>query len=145
MVVSKMQRLADVCTYDSATDPPEKLTELLPTVDCVSLHIPLTAETEGWVDARWLAQLSDGTALVNTARGKIVDETALLAEVNSGRLAAAFDVYWQEPYRGQLRTHHPEGFLMSPHVASTNAAFLKSLAEDFLQFIGECSECEVGA
>ena len=145
MVVSKMQSLADVCTYDSATDPPERLTELLPTVDCVSLHIPLTAETEGWVDARWLAQLSDGTALVNTARGKIVDETALHAEVNSGRLAAAFDVYWQEPYRGQLRTHHPEGFLMSPHVASTNAAFLKSLAEDFLQFIGECSECEVGA
>jgi phosphoglycerate dehydrogenase-like enzyme len=143
MVAAKLRSLVDVCTYDSATDPPEKLTDLLPTVDCVTLHIPLTDATEGWIDAAWLAQLSDGTALVNTARGRIVDESALLAEVSWGRLTAAFDVYWQEPYRGPLRAHHPEGFLMSPHVASTNAAFLKGLAGDFTAFLDECVPNEV--
>jgi D-3-phosphoglycerate dehydrogenase len=139
MVAAKLSGLVEVCTYDSATDSPNRLTELLPTVDCVTLHIPLTPETEGWVDAEWLSHLANGTALVNTARGKIVSESALLAEVSRGRLAAAFDVYWNEPYRGPLREHHPEGFLMSPHVASTNAAFLKSLADDFVQFLGDCA------
>jgi len=144
-VASKLSSLVEVCTYDSATDPPATLTDLLPTVDCVTLHIPLTAATEGWVDAEWLARLPDGAALVNTARGKIVDELALLAEVSRGRLTAAFDVYWKEPYRGPLRAHHPEGFLMSPHVASTNAAFLEGLARDFTAFLDQCVPSEATA
>ena len=121
---------------ETLPDAPEDLERVLPTVDCVTLHVPLNDQTRGWVDAAWLARLPDGAALVNTARGAVVDEAALLSEIQSGRLVAAFDVYWQEPYHGPLRDFHPDRFLMSPHVASTCSTFLEKLADDFRQFLG---------
>ncbi len=135
-VAAKLDGLVEVVTYDAATDAPEDLERVLPTVDCVTLHVPLNDQTRGWVDAAWLARLPDGAALVNTARGAVVDEAALLSEIQSGRLVAAFDVYWQEPYHGPLRDFHPDRFLMSPHVASTCSTFLEKLADDFRQFLG---------
>jgi len=65
-----------------------ELDELLAESDLVSLHVPLTPETEGLIDARRLALLRDGAVLVNTARGEIVDEQALVAELASGRISA---------------------------------------------------------
>jgi phosphoglycerate dehydrogenase-like enzyme len=135
-VAAKLGALVEVVTYDAATDSPDLLESLLGTVDCVTLHVPLNDATRGWVDASWLSKMRDGAALVNTARGAVVEEAALLAEIESGRLTAAFDVYWQEPYHGPLRAHHPAGFLMSPHVASTCSTFLERLAGDFRTFLG---------
>jgi glyoxylate reductase len=74
-----------------------ELDRLLHESDIVTLHVPLTAETEGLLDARRLALLRDGACLVNTARGEIVDEPALVAELVSGRLRAGLDVYAHEP------------------------------------------------
>ena len=65
--------------------------------DIVTIHAPLTPETEGLVDARRLALLRDGACLVNTARGEIVDERALVAELVSGRISAGLDVFAHEP------------------------------------------------
>ncbi len=141
-VAAKLTSLVDVHSYDAASDDPSRLEALLPMADCVTLHIPLTPETEGWVDAAWLARMRDGASLINTARGKIVVERALLAEVESGRLSAAFDVFWKEPYEGVLLAHHPHGFLASPHVASTNQAFLAGLAEEFSVLVDEVSSQE---
>jgi phosphoglycerate dehydrogenase-like enzyme len=133
-VASKLERLVDVHTHDAATDSIDHLHTLLPLADVVTLHVPMQDETRGMVDAAWLARMSDGAALVNTARGPVVDEAALKHEIQTGRLRGAFDVFWQEPYTGPLAAHHPDGFLMSPHVASTSEAFLAGLAEDFLTF-----------
>jgi glyoxylate reductase len=73
------------------------LDELLAEADVVTIHVPLTPETEGLIDARRLALLRDGSCLVNTARGEIVDERALIAELVSGRIRAGLDVFAEEP------------------------------------------------
>jgi glyoxylate reductase len=74
-----------------------ELDELLGESDVLTIHAPLTPETRGLVDARRLALLKDGACLVNTARGEIVDEPALVAELVSGRIRAGLDVFAHEP------------------------------------------------
>lgn len=94
-----------------------ELPDLLPDADVVVLTVPLTPDTEGMVDAEFLAALPDGALLVNVARGKVVDTDALLAELTSGRLRAALDVVEPEP----LPEGHPlwsaPNLLISPHAA----------------------------
>ena len=89
-----------------------ELDKLLAESDIVTIHAPLTPETRGLVDARRLALMRDGTCLVNTARGEIVDEAALVAELVSGRLRCGLDVFAREP-------HVPEQLLALPNVVLT--------------------------
>jgi lactate dehydrogenase-like 2-hydroxyacid dehydrogenase len=74
-----------------------ELGDLFRESDLVSIHAPLTPDTAGLVDARLLSFLRDGACLVNTARGEIVDEDALVAELVSGRIRAGLDVFAHEP------------------------------------------------
>jgi glyoxylate reductase len=93
-------------------DGSDALDELLARSDIVTIHAPLTAETDRLIDARRLALLHDGAVLVNTARGEIVDEDALVAELVSGRLRAGLDVFTHEP-------NVPEPLLTLPNVVLT--------------------------
>ena len=88
------------------------LDELLAESDVVTLHVPLTEETRGLIDAARLARLREGACLVNTARGQIVDEPALVAELVSGRIRAGLDVFEHEP-------NVPEELLALPNVVLT--------------------------
>ncbi len=133
----KLEPSVEVMTFDILHNEIEELPGMLAQADVVSIHIPLLDTTREFVDAGSLAHMKDGAALVNTARGPIVDEDALYTELKSGRLRAAFDVFWKEPYEGKLRDLHPDPFLMSPHVASTCLDFLSGLALDFNQFAQE--------
>jgi glyoxylate reductase len=85
--------------------------------DLVTIHAPLTAETAGLVDARRLALLRDGACLVNTARGEIVDEQALVAELVSGRIRAGLDVFVHEPAVPRDLLDLPN-VVLTPHVGS---------------------------
>jgi glyoxylate reductase len=89
-----------------------ELDELLAASDVVTIHAPLTEETRDLIDARRLALLRDGASFVNTSRGEIVDEPALVAELVSGRLRAGLDVFAHEP-------HVPEALLDLPNVVLT--------------------------
>ena len=97
-------------------EPIAALPELLAQHDVVVVALPLTAETEGLVDAAFLAAMPDGAVLVNIARGRIVDTTALVAELQARRLRAFLDVTEPEP----LPADHPlwtaPGVLITPHV-----------------------------
>jgi glyoxylate reductase len=85
--------------------------------DIVTIHAPLTADTAGLVDARRLALLRDGACLVNTARGEIVDEEALVAELVSGRISAGLDVFAHEPHVPREVLDLPN-IVLTPHIGS---------------------------
>jgi glycerate dehydrogenase len=81
-----------------------ELDELLPQVDVLSLHCPLTPATEGLIGARQLARMKPDALLINTARGSLVDSAALAAALRAGRLGgAAIDVLPQEPPVAAIR------------------------------------------
>ena len=96
------------------------LDRLLNTSDIVSLHVPLTPETRGLLDASRLALLRDGACLVNTARGQIVDEDALVRELASGRIEAGLDVFAYEPEVPRELLGLPN-VVLTPHVGSATA------------------------
>jgi phosphoglycerate dehydrogenase-like enzyme len=113
----------------------DDLPDALPRADIVILLVPVTPATTGLVDARFLAQLHDGALLVNAARGSIVDTSALLAELASGRLRAALDVTDPEPLPGGHPLWSAPGLLLTPHVAgamTTDASRVMALVKDQL-------------
>lgn len=93
------------------------LGELCAASDVVSVHCPLNDQTRGLVGAPELALMRDGAALVNTARGPIVDEQALVAEIAAGRLEAGLDVFAHEP-EVPPALRESTRVVLSPHVGS---------------------------
>jgi phosphoglycerate dehydrogenase-like enzyme len=134
-VMDKMGAFMQVDSFDSATDAGEALEGKVRAADCVTLHVPLTEETRNLFDAERLGWLRDGAVLVNTARGPVIDEDALYGELSAGRLRAAIDVFWKEPYRGRLAELPADRFLRTPHIASTCREFVQGTANDFLAFM----------
>lgn len=94
-----------------------QLEELLAESDVVTVHAPLTPETDGLLDARRLALLRDGACFVNTARGEIVDEPALVAELVSRRIRAGLDVFAHEPEVPAELLELPN-VVLTPHLGS---------------------------
>jgi glyoxylate reductase len=93
------------------------LDDLLAEADAVSLHVPLSPETTGLLDARRLALLRDGACVVNTARGGVVDEQALVRELVSGRIRAGLDVFAHEPQVPPELLDLPN-VVLTPHIGS---------------------------
>jgi glyoxylate reductase len=94
-----------------------ELDALLAEADIVTLHVPRTPETEGLLDARRLALLRDGACLVNTARGEILEEPALVRELVSGRIRAGLDVFAHEPHVPSELIGLPN-VVLTPHLGS---------------------------
>jgi glyoxylate reductase len=113
------------------------LDELLAASDVVSLHVPLTEETRGLISRERLALLRDGATLINTARGSVVDEAALLDELESGRISAGLDVFADEPHVPKRLLGLPN-VVLTPHLASstaeTRAAMTRVLVDNVLAF-----------
>jgi glyoxylate reductase len=115
------------------------LEDLLAESEIVSLHLPLTEETRGLIDAEHLARMRDGAVLVNTARGPIIDEAALVAELASGRLQAALDVFADEPHVPPELFDLPN-VVMTPHLGTatlaTREAMTRVLVDNLLAVEG---------
>ncbi|HSK49859.1 MAG TPA: D-glycerate dehydrogenase [Solirubrobacterales bacterium] len=105
------------------------LDELLTRADVVSLHCPLTPETRHLIDAGRLARMKPTALLVNTARGPVVDETALVAALGDGQIAgAALDVYEHEPQLDPGLRQLDNVFL-APHLGSATVETRRAMAE----------------
>jgi glyoxylate reductase len=112
------------------------LDELLAASDFVSLHVPLTAETRHLIGARALAKMKPTAYLINTARGPVVDEAALVEALRAGRIAGAgLDVYEDEPRMAPGLADCPNTLLL-PHLGSatraTRAAMARIAAENLV-------------
>jgi glyoxylate reductase len=104
------------------------LDELLRTADVVSLHVPLTPETDGLVSRERLALLQDGATLINTARGAIVDEAALVRALRARRIAGAgLDVFEHEP-KVDLALRRMPNVVLAPHLGSATVEVREEMA-----------------
>ena len=96
----------------------ETVDGVLAASEFLTLHLPLTAETRGFLGSDAIAKLPDGARVINAARGELVDEEALAEALRSGKLAAAaLDVFSEEPYSGPLV--ELDNVVVTPHLAAS--------------------------
>ena len=114
-----------VIAYDLVATPeqikehggdPVTLDELLQKADIITIHVPLTDTTRHMIDAQAIAKMKNGVRIISAARGGVIDEEALLAALESGKIAsAALDVFEKEPPVDSLLVKHPK-LIATPHV-----------------------------
>lgn len=108
--------------FPSSVARTASLEELLGVADVVSLHVPLSDTTRGMIGVAQFAQMKPGAVLVNTARGGLVDDAALLDALDAGRLfGAGLDVTEPEPLPSDHPLLHRDDVVVTPHVASGTA------------------------
>jgi D-3-phosphoglycerate dehydrogenase / 2-oxoglutarate reductase len=96
----------------------ESADDVIGAAEFLTLHLPLTPETRGFLDLDAIAKLPDGARVVNAARGELIDEDALADALRSGKLAAAaVDVFSEEPYSGPLL--ELDNVVVTPHLAAS--------------------------
>jgi phosphoglycerate dehydrogenase-like enzyme len=125
-----------VVAQDPVARPPADLDiemtdreDLLRRSDVVSLHMRLTEDTRRTLDATSIAHLKPGVLVVNTARGELIDEAALIDGLRSGHIGgAAIDVYEQEPLPVDSPLRSMPNVLLSPHVAAQTEESRKLVA-----------------
>jgi (S)-sulfolactate dehydrogenase len=115
--------------------------ELLASADVVSLHVPLVDSTRGLLDARRIASMKHGAALINTARGGVVDEVALTDALRRGALGgAALDVFETEPLPPSPHFADCPNLILTPHVAGvtqdSNQRVSTLIADKVLEALG---------
>jgi glyoxylate reductase len=134
LLYTKRERLDPAAEADLGVEY-RALDDLLAEADVVTLHAPLTPDTDGILDPRRLALLRDGSSLVNTARGEIVDEAALVRELVGGRIAAGLDVFRDEPRVPPELVGLPN-VVLTPHLGSatteTRAAMTRLVVDNVL-------------
>jgi phosphoglycerate dehydrogenase-like enzyme len=109
---------------------PVPVDELYLQSDVITLHLPLTNDTRGLLDAAVFAKMKAGVFLVCAARGGVIDEDALLAALNSGQVAgAALDVYATEPPGASDLVVHPH-VVATPHIGGQTAEAQVRAARD---------------
>ncbi len=95
--------------------------ELFSACDLISIHIPLNEQNYHFVGHKYLRMMSDGSLIVNTSRGPVIDEGALIACLQTGKLkGAALDVFSREPYMGPLR--YLPNVILSAHIGASTRA-----------------------
>jgi phosphoglycerate dehydrogenase-like enzyme len=111
----------------------EDLATVLPRADWLLLACPLTDITRGLIDAQALARLPEGAHLVNVARGEVVDEPALVAALQSGKLAGAYlDVFAHEPLTPQSPLWQLPNVIVTPHSAGFSDGNAPKVEQMFL-------------
>jgi phosphoglycerate dehydrogenase-like enzyme len=127
----------DVTVYDPTISDAEalrlgarrvSLDELMSCSDIVSLHAPALPETFNMIGPAQLAAMKDGSTLINTARGELVDHNALIGELESGRLNAFLDVTSPEPLPAGHPLYTLPNVLLTPHIAGSMGTELHRLA-----------------
>jgi (S)-sulfolactate dehydrogenase len=131
----------DAVNLDGFSVPLLQLTELLSKSNAVSLHLPYLPETKNLFNATTLDQMKEGACLINTARGGIVDELALVERLRSGRIGgAAMDVFSAEPAKDLSHFAGIENLILTPHIAGvtheSNERVSQMIADEVNRYLG---------
>jgi D-2-hydroxyacid dehydrogenase (NADP+) len=111
-----------------------RLRDVLPQADFVALTCPLTPETENLIDAKALAAMKSSACLVNVARGRVVNESALIAALSEKRIAgAALDCVWEEPLPATSRLWSMPNVLITPHTAGETRRYEDNVIDLLLE------------
>lgn len=124
------------------------LDELFEQSDIVHLLTSLTPKNLGKVDAKMLSKLSDNATLINSGRAHLVDETALMNELKSGRISACMDVFYEEPLPENAEVRTLPNVILTPHNAGTGSRdrFMGLVLHEFHRvFQGENLQHEITA
>ncbi len=146
VVIHSRSRVAD----PAGAEVEENFDRLLGKVDILSLHCPLTDQTRGLIGGKQLCLMRPGALLINTARGGLVNERALVDALRSGRLAGAgLDTFAQEPPDPENPLFTLDNVICSPHVAAMTAESMARMgtiaADNIIGYIerGECDRTNV--
>lgn len=122
---------------------PDQLHEVLEQADIVALTCPLTPETQGLIEAAALAAMKPSAVLINVARGRVVDEAALLAALQEGRLAGAgLDCFHDEPLPATSPFWELPQVIITPHSAGETRAYETNVIDILLDNLGRLARGE---
>jgi D-3-phosphoglycerate dehydrogenase len=117
---------------------PRTFEQVLSESDYVSVHVPLKADTRHLIDAKAFAHMKRGAIFINTSRGPVVDEAALIDALQSGQLASAgLDVFEQEPLPADAPIRKMEHVVLLPHKAAYSEESWFALREEVCHTVGE--------
>lgn len=116
-----------------------ELDDLLKEADIVSLHVPLDDSTKSLLNAERLALMKDGAILINTCRGGVVDETALIDAIKSKGIRAGVDVYLKEPPDFSSELFKLDNTIFTPHIAGvtgeSQSRFLEETVANVMRYV----------
>lgn len=113
-----------------------EMDELLKIADFVSLHVPLTEKTTGMVNEAFLSKMKPTAVIVNTSRGKVIKESALVEALQKGTISGAgLDVYEVQPLPAESKLINMENVVLTPHMASFCYDAFDSMIEGAIQNI----------
>jgi D-3-phosphoglycerate dehydrogenase len=113
-----------------------KLPDVIRQSDWISMHVPLGMDTQGLIGTREIAAMKDGVVIVNCSRGGVVDEAALLAALDAGKVrAVAMDVFEKEPPGDSALLRHPRS-VFTPHLGAATLDAQQRVATDVAESIG---------
>jgi D-3-phosphoglycerate dehydrogenase len=116
----------------------QDLLEVLGANHVFSMHVPLNDETKGLIGSREIARMPSGSVLINTSRGGVVDEDALVEALESGHLAGAgLDVFATEPVKTGLKLADMPNVVLSPHISSFSEGAITSMSNAIAERISE--------
>jgi len=116
----------------------DDLASLLTQADFITVHMPLTSETKNILNAETIAKCKPGVRLINCARGGLIEESALLAALQSGHVAGvALDVYEKEPPADDLPFRSLPNVVLTPHLGASTAEAQESVGVEIAQAISD--------
>ena len=132
----RMKAFGAHVSYWSRTRKPEleyqwkELDQLCKESDIISLHIPSTPETRKIISAELIESMKEGVFIVNTARGKVIDEEALISALQSGKIrAAALDVFENEPLSTDSPLCNMDNVILTPHLGASNLEGMQRMSQ----------------
>jgi phosphoglycerate dehydrogenase-like enzyme len=114
---------------------PASLSEILGSAKVISVHRGLTEHTRGFLDAHRLSEIRSGSVIVNTARGPLIDEQALVARLLDGDVIAALDVFDEEPLPRKHPLRELPNVILTPHNASNTAQEERRMGSQALDYV----------